>query len=266
VTLTIYDTAGVELLAADDLTLYTATTLDGAVARFLSTITLDSGADDLLIGDSILLCGIGGDEVMRVKGYDTTNQVVELEEILDNAYADGDAVYGLFGDINVDTSDTDVFAAGKVVTLKWIPSGSGAPVVESAQIAKTILDISGLRAQFKDIYERAYDAYKEPNDKFNRMVKAAKLEIDAELNANGLQMDRIVDQSRIAPVIMAKMAHMWTYNGDEAKLDEREFLTTDYNAKLALLLKDPIWADHDQDLVEDEAEVTSHEHIFERGW
>lgn len=266
VNLQVTDNDAVVLLADDPVTLYTATTLDAAAARFASSVTLDSGAGDLDIGDPVLIAGDLGDEIVFVKGYDADNQILTTEETLNSAHEAADAVYGAFGTYTLDTTVVDTFKAGLIVTLRWTPTGVGVPITKLAQIAKVSFDLTGLERDFKDHYWRAYDDMKNPIDKFTRMASFAEKEVTDDLLGQGLHIQRLTDQDKLRPLIMAKMALNWTLNGDENKLDEHEKYGLNYSNKFDRVLQWPLWQDLDQDLVEDESEVSSHNHRFRRSW
>lgn len=262
----IKDVDGTELLASTAVTMYPSTTLDGAVGKYSNIITLSAGATDVSAGDGLLLVGAGGSEVVRVKGYDSTTRIVTLEKITDNQYDDLTPVYGLFGSYTLDTTDTTVFTLGMQITVLWTPAGTGHETRELYQISKSRTDILALRLRFKRLYPRAFDAFTRPVDRFEDMLFEAEESIKTILLSKSLQYDRIVDQSIISQVIMARMAYMWTWNGDDEIMDEREFLQSEYDKILNIMLSLPIWQDTNQDDVQDEHEVSSHEHFFERGW
>jgi hypothetical protein len=265
-TLTVKGRDGVELLAADAATLYTATTLAAAAPRFSGDIILDAGATDLVQLDPILITGVAGDERHTVKGFDSTTKAVELERILDNPHDSGDAVYGLFADYELNTTTVTDFPAGKKITLIWTPAGTGVPITETAQIAKSELDIEGFERDFRDLYERAHRGLTEPRNKFAPMLAQAERRVENELRADGLDIQRVVDQSLLTPLIMAKLAWMWALGGDEGKEDERQVYGAEYQNEKNRVLSWPIWADDDQDNVEDEGEIKTHTPTFYRGW
>ena len=266
VTLTIKDRDAVELLEASSVTLFTDTTIDGAVDRFASEIVLDSGTDALSKGDQIMLSGIEGTEVVQVKAYDSTTYTVELEAILQNEYADNDPVYGLFGDITVDTTVVATFTAGLEMTLLWTPTGTGLPTREVAMVSKTELDIVGLRKRFQIRYPRAYKALTDPNDRVNDMLKEAEFEVGEELKANLIDIQRLPDQDGISLAIMSKTLLLWVADGDEDKTDEREFFMNQYEKHIGFLTKEVLWTDDNQDDVEDAEEADDHEPAFGRSW
>jgi hypothetical protein len=269
VTLTIQDTSGNELLAADALTLYTATTLDGDVARFLKTLTLDAAAGDLSRGDKILIEGVSGDEFAIVEGYDSTAKQVEIEQTLNLAHEDGDAVRGAFGDIEVDFSDADDFPAGRELLFIFTPAGSGdSEVTQLAEVAVSSLNIQGFESRFRLIYKRAYESFTRPVRIFDEMVDEARRRLRTDLLAHQppLDIERVVDQDLIAPALMAKMAILWCLEGDDDKKEERETLANSYDKEFSKLCALPIWEDKDQDRTKTDEEVSDHEPIFTKGW
>jgi len=267
-TLTINDKDGNELTAAAAATLYTATSIDDSdgVSAYSRDITLDSAAGNLAPGDLIQINGVATNEKHRVKGYDSTNKVVTIEGFLDEDHEDDDAVYGCFASIEVDTTTVATFTAGLVMVFVWTPAGTGEPVTELAQIAKSQLDLEGLELSFSRIYPRAYDAFVHPVNRFADMAEEAEREIYIELLSEGLDIQRIVDQRTIKPVVMSKMALMWTISGDEQLADERSFMMSLYSQQMSFFKKLPIWQDTNQDGKEDDGETSDHMPEFGRGW
>ncbi len=262
----IKDMAGTALLAPDSATLYTQTTLDADVAAYLDTITLAVGATALSIGDPILICGVAGDEVRRVKAYDAATREVLLTAILDYAHDATEKVYGLFGTYTLDTTTVATWTLALPVVLTWEPTGTGQAITEMARVSKSTLDIEGLRSRFADKFPRAHNAFTEPVDRFARIAQEAEGEVELEMLSNRLDIQRIVDQDIIAPAIMAKMAWYWVLQSDDDMKEEREVIANEYEKQIGIVINLPLWQDANQDGVEDDGETTSHEHIFERGW
>ena len=266
VSLTITGTDGTVLQAAMAATKYANTDLDADVAAYLDEITLAAAAGNLAAGDVILIAGIAGAERRRVQGYDTTGKVATLEEILREAHEKDDAVYPCWvTSAAIDTTTVATWTAGLPMTLTWTPTGSGQAFVELAEISKYSMAVEGLELRFEAVYKRAWDDF-EKMGTFSIIREEAERQLRAELASNGLDYNRIVDNDIFAPVLMDRMAWIWTLNGDENKKDEREAIGAEYNSKIAQLLKNPIWVDTDQDLIEDTDEVTDHELIFLKGW
>jgi len=267
VSLTVRDHAANVLTAAANITLYTATKLDGDVDRFASSFALDAAAGDLVPGDRIHIAGVVGAEIHTVKAYNATTFTVEIEGILENEHTDDDVVIGLFGDTTLDVSGTTVYAAGEALVFLWTPAGSNdSAITELAQIAVSALDISGLRRRFSLIYPRAYDAFTVPVERVAEMTEEAERQVRAELLAQNLDIERMVDSEIAAPCIMAKMAYLWLLNGDVDKEDERKVISHEYDRQFTVLTALPLWIDSDQDGSEDDDETSSRTPIFTKGW
>lgn len=266
VSLTITGKDGTVLQAATSCTRYTNTSIDGDVAAYADEITLDSGAGALAAGDVILIAGVAGAERRRVQGYDSTNYIATLEEILREAHDDNAVVYPCWvTSAAIDTTTVATWTAGLPMTLTWTPTGDGQAFVEECEVSKFSMSVEGLELRFQAIYRRAWDDF-ERQGTFSIIREEAERQLRAELASNGLDYNRIIDNDIFAPVLMARMAWLWTLNGDEAKEDERAAIGSEYNILLGQLLKNPIWVDTDQDLIETDDEVSDHQPIFMKGW
>ena len=266
--LTITDDEGTALLEDEAMTLYTATTLDGAAVRYADTVTLDAGADDLEAGDAIFLSGSAGSERRIVKGYDSSGKVVTLETILDNQYDDGDSVYGLFATVDLDLSDTDVYTEGMDVTLEFVPTGTGAPFTLRAEIIAFVqVDLAGFERDLSGILPRVYDGLKNPENRLPIIIDDAKEQLRRDmLTEYSLDILRLRDQSLLFPSLRYLCAVNWTMNGDEDLLDEEKRFVDRYKTEIARLAKLPTWSDPDNDKIKDDGEVKSHPVVFYKGW
>jgi len=260
------DNDGNVLLAPAAATLYTATTLDGAVSRYADDIVLDSGADALNIGDSIVLSGPSGEEVRRVQSYVAATFTAKLESAVDHEYDDEDDVYGRFATYTLDTTTIATWTLALPFVLTWTPTGTGMPITQTARISKSALNLAGLYSRFKSKFPRAYKAFTIPVDKFEAMRDEAQTEVAAEALYDNLDIERIVDQDVIISTIMAKMAWFWCLQSDDDMETERQTLANEYEKKYSVMMKSAIWSDDNQDEKKDEDEVTDHEHYFENGW
>lgn len=267
ITLAIYDIDGNELMAADDATLYTATELDGDVAQYLEQITLDAAAGDLHAGELILIKGVVGNEHKVVRGYDSTSKIVQLESDLEYAHEDTDAVYGTWATYDLDISDTDTFYKGIVLRLIWTPN-VGNPITELVQVSPSALNIPRLKGDFADRYPRAYRAFTRPEDKFSRMVTIAKEELSLDFMAAQppIDINRVIEQGLMRPVLMAKMAYIWAACGDVDMADERDTYAGEVEKGIMQIKLLPIWKDNNMDGVQDEAETSSADPIYTKGW
>lgn len=266
VTLTIKDKDGDTLMAPASITLMTDTTLNVAAARFADTVYLDTGADTVYPGDKLVIDGIEGTETVTVRGYDASTRAVQLEGILRYAHATGDNVYGLFGTYTLDTSTVSTFTKGLEMTFVWTPDGYQSVITEEAQIAASVMDISGLERSFALVYPRAYEAFTNETNRFNDMAQEAERQLKMRLLSRRLDYDRIVDQDMVKDVLMSTMAWLWVLQGDEQHEDEREVMARELDKHFEYLCQLPIWVDDDQDLIEDDNETTPHKHTFYSGW
>lgn len=268
VTVQVADKAGTEVIATDDCTLYAGSTLAIDVFQFDETITLDASAESPLPGEMLTIVGGNAIESVIVKAYDSTTKIVTLESFLQNDFDAGAAIYGNTVEYTADVSDTTVFTAGKTFVATWTPSGSGTPIKTFLQITKFEADTSNLEVRFSALYPRAYEAFKRPVDKFQRMVTEAQSRIEVEMLSAQMDYNRIVGEPVLPQLLMAKMAMMWVLNADEDLEDERKVINTDYANLFAVLKSLPIWTDTNQDGIKNETigEFTSHNHIFGRSW
>lgn len=266
-TLAIEDKAGNTLAAAAAATLYTATTLDGAVSATDSSITLADGADALNPGDRILVVGAGGSEQKTVKGY--ASLVAEVDTIFELGYSDGDDVYGLFATIEVDISDTDDFPAGQELLLIWTPAGTGGVQTQEAEVsAYRQIDVAGLAIELQDVYPRAYTGLTTPRYRLGRIAVRAQSDVRKLLLTQDptCELNQIRDMDIIRPAVAAQCAVLWTLNGDDELTEERKMYREQLATEIDLLAKMPIWHDEDDDGVEDSGEERVHPHYFCKGW
>jgi hypothetical protein len=268
-TLTINDRSGNELASAAPATLWTSTTLDGAVSAYATSLTLDAGADDLEPDDLIMLVGAGGKEIQTVRGYDSATKIVTLDSVLRNGYSDGDAVYGMFATIEVDLSDTDVFPAGKELVLIWTPAGTGAPFTETGAVSKyRQIDSAGFEGLFRDLYPRAHLGLTQPRNRLPSVLRIAKQEIKTRLLAKDPTFDitKIRDQDLLKPSLMASCAVIWARDGDQVLEDERKEYKDVLLTAIETLAALPIWIDPDEDNIQDAGEISAHPPIFMAGY
>jgi hypothetical protein len=268
VTLQIADKDANELQAATATALYTAAALaTGGADQFASSFTLAAGAGALIPGDFIRLSGVSGYEDHVVKGYDATTRTVVIELVLGRDFEAGAKVYRLSTIATVDFSDTDDYPPGIQLVLTWTPTGSGDVFTERAEIDDRVqLDVAELSADFAALYPRAWQALKEPQDRFDRILRMAQDELRLVLSSRGLDPTRLVDQRLLSPPLMATLARFWLINGDEKMEDERKILESNYSAQIERLCNLPVWVDSDIDGVEDTDETTSHPQQYERVW
>jgi len=267
VSIVINDTVGNDVLASTPATLQASTTLRSGADRFATTLNIDSGyAGDVAVGDLLKVVGIGGSEVVVVKGYDSANKDVEIDGVLQNEYAAADTVYPMYASYILDTTDTDVFLNGLRLVVKWTPTGAGNATTEQYQVLQTALELGDFEGKFRHLYPRAYDVLTKTAGRFDSVRDTAEMRLYCDLQSDGMDLYQIKEQRVIAPVMMALTAYLAMINGDEDTIDERKVLLEDYDDRLGTLKRLPVWIDTNLDLVEDDEEVSSHQTYFERGW
>lgn len=282
-TLTIKGRDGSVLLDAEDVTLWTPTTLDGAAAAFSTSITLDEitvppegegepttvDPDSLSPGDLIMLVGPEGREIQTVKGYDATTFVVALDAILRNGYGDGNAVYGLWGSVEIDLSDTATYPAGKELTLVWTPTGTGAEFTELAVVSKyQQLETAGFESYLRDMRPRVWIGLKQPRDRLNTVVKEARSKVQNMLldHDKTFVMERVRDQAILNPAIAAACAVLWMRDSDDELKEEKKSAMSDLTEEVGELCASQVWVDLEDDEIEGAGDKREHPHVFRKGW
>lgn len=264
----IRDLEGTALLdPAGTATLYAESELESDARRYVRRVTLASGAEDLKTGDLIRVSGIGGYEDHTVKGWDSENRTAELENHVDRDFEAGSTVNRLSAVYASDLSDTDVFAPGSRLVITWTPVGTGSALTEMVEVETCRqLDPVAFTSEFQALYPRAYNALKNPADRFDTVIRLAQNELRSTLASRHLDIARLVDHRLIAPSLMALVACMWARGGDEQTADEHAVLSKAYSAALERLCQQPVWVDADGDGTQDDGEVEDHPVGFGRIW
>lgn len=266
-TVTVNNTAGTELLSATSATLQASTTTRSAISRFADTIQLDASyAGTISIGDQLKIVGVGGSEVVIVKGYDSTSKDVTIENVLNKEYESGDTVYPMYATYTLDTTTVADYPNGLNIRVTWTPTGSGNATDQIYQVLQTVLEIEGFEQRFRSLYPRAYEVLSRTAGRFDSVRETAEMRLYVDLQSDNLDLYQIKDQRVIAPVMLALTAYLYTLNGDKDIEDERKALMIDYDDRLQALKRLPIWVDTDLDGIEDDDEITTHQTTFERGW
>ena len=266
-TLTIADRDGNTLQTATPASLYTPATLGVDAYRYDYSVTLASGAADLLIGDQVRITGVNGYEDHTVKGYAPVTRMVTLEAFVDRDFEMGATLLRLSGTATVDFSNTTTYPAGIQLLLTWTPTGTGSPLTVLAEIESTdSLDIAGFEAEFQAFYPRAWDALHKPEDRFDKLLKIAKERLYTALRIRGVDVARIKDQRVLSYPLMLLLAEVWTANGDEDLADERAWISKAYSAAIEELYQSTIWVDADNDNVEEDEETQDHPSVFYKVW
>ena len=266
-TVTVTNTAGTELLAATSATLQATTTTRADIDRFATTIPIDAAyAGTISIGDKLKILGVGGSEVVIVKGYDSSNRNIEIDNVLKNEYESGDAVYPMYATYTLDTTTVADYPNGLNFRVTWTPTGAGNATDEMYQVLQVQLELGDFEGKFRSLYPRAYDVLNKTPNRWNDTVEEAEIRLYTDLKSDNLDMYQLKDQRPIAPVMRALTAYLSTLNGDKDTEDERKAFMIDYDDRLQALKRLPVWVDSNLDGIRDDEEITTHQTTFERGW
>ncbi len=246
------DADGTDLLAATAATVYTATTLNGAVEAGADTVTVDSGADNLAAGDLIRISSTsGGAETMRVTAYNATTKVATLDDYLLYDHESGAAVTARWLTYTLDASTTSTWTSGLDFTIEWNPTSDNQPWTEPGEILeRTTGGASG--TLFSVLYSHYDKAI--PSGKFNDYESAANEELRSLFLGRGVDIDKLVASYSIQPLIMAQMALFIAETGDDTWAGERAAMGKKRDDLLDSFTSSYQWIDKDQDLAVDDGE------------
>jgi hypothetical protein len=246
---------GGELLASTSATIYTATTINGAVSIGATSITLAGTAGNLAAGDRIRIAGPYEDCV--VKEYNSTTKVATLERALVSAHASGVSVYGLWATYNLVTTTTATWPLNTECVLLWTPAGSDdLPLTETAIVSRIGFGAQAYRERFAALYPAEFEV---AELRIENIYAEAKERLRYRLLAKNLDIDRVIDQGIVMPPLLDLMRWLIVMAGGNAYETEREASWAAFLASEESLASQPIWTDDNQDLVEAEEEVNVHE-------
>jgi hypothetical protein len=258
------DKAGNDL-ASGNITIATATTLNGAVS---------SGDDEIIMtsvtgfaeNDVIKIAGTKGFEFREIQGIDTSTKVVTLGEYLWESHQNTAAVTARTLTYALDASDTDTFTAGLELVVIWGVDSDGdpnfdadiAPFRDTGEVLKRVTSISNVHEKFRKTHGRYAQVIKEgdwsfyENQVWNRL-RGCFLDRNRDL-------DNVVSRDRLEPLFFAEMKYFIATNGDSSFADhEITEATRDRDNWLDRFARAAIWEDKNQDDTEDEEEVQTAE-------
>lgn len=261
VTVAVSDLGGNSLLTATACTRFANNTTASALTRGADYIALQSaltGAspveDDLFL---LASSASGPREIVACSYYDAANKYIYTKDETRYAHASGVAVYGVYCFYDADFSDTDDYPKSKQLVLTWTPDAGGVPVVERAEIAAAKVGI-GIESTFAVRYPREYRSILANSESFADYIAIVREELGIALANRGLMMHRVVDQERLKPVTIALCRYMVTLSGGDDWATEVALAEKEYSRQFEALCSAPIWADEDQDGIEDDDEVDDH--------
>ena len=248
----VQSSSGSELLASTSATVYTATTLDGAVSSGTGYITLAAGAGDVVQGDRLRL--INPLEEVTVKSYNTTSKRADLERTLYYDHADSDDVYPCWATYTLDTSDTSTFAENDALVIIWTATGiDNATVYDSAIIRDRSYSPSAYSRRFQVLYPREYSMVE---DRVNEFLDECITMCAIELRNNGIDTDMFVDTDVLDPVYLKYARWQATMIGGDSWSYEHDTALKNFLDSIEWLKSQPYWVDEDGDNTEDDEEVT----------
>jgi len=272
VTLTVKDTAGNELLAADACTLWDggdATQINGAVEVDDNSLIIElTGAGTLPVpvpGDvlQIAASAAGPKEDIKVLFYAVATKTITAEVDFRYGHSDNAGIVGLYCTYDLDTSTVADWPLSKPLVLTWTAVGTDdLPCRERGEVVNSEFSIPGFADEFSVVYPREYEAAVDPINRLPQLLQHAHNQVRAELAVKGLFIDRVVDSTALIPVLMAKVRWIVLLSGDDQYETEREVASKEYDRQLTLLATSPMWADDNQDGIKTESEFEDHSQYF----
>lgn len=250
VTVAITTRGNVSLLAADDATLYEATTLAADAAAGAQYFTLAAESASPSPGDIMIIAASddGDRERIVVEHYDSTALRVYPERELELDHASGAAVYGAYATYALDASDTDDFGKGDIVIVTWTPNSDDTAISDEYVVAGTSVAGGGMWADLNTIYPDVYEMVG-TRDK-ERLEYAIRSRFSNALRHRGLDINRVVDQSLLSDGIV--MFARYIILSDASTNDEiYQRAKSEFAEWLTMQASSPIWQDLDQDGAED---------------
>ncbi|MCP4540158.1 MAG: hypothetical protein GY832_23720 [Chloroflexi bacterium] len=250
--------AGTSLVAAGAGSLFTADTLNGALAVGATTLVLTTGGAGVVTpGDRFRIATsvAGRSEVVQAKFYDNSTKTVTLTRALIDAHSTGTAIAGLFATYSLDTTTVATWTQGLDVSIRWSPLDSGDnlcgdAITQLGQVLKSAFSGAGIRQDFADVYPSLYTIIEE---RWDKLYNAALRRTRAYFNARKRDIDKLVDQSVLWPVLTSEIYLMGCPVADEWEY-ERGVMTQTRKLELAAVENAPIWFDDDQDQTVDDGE------------
>ena len=257
VTIGIKDSSATELLSAQSATLYTATTLNGALTATSMAATLANTATAVTTGDRLRIAAsaAGQAEDIVVRSYNGSTYTIELDEELADAHSDGTAVHGMWATYAADFSDTDTYTAGKIIEVTWTPDSDDEAYTERYTVGKTEFAASQLWDHYSTLYPTNWETVKGTGNRNLDSLETLIVDLfAAEFKRRQLEIDRLRDQN-LFHVGLLKFAHKTLLeDGGDSTANELEEAKESWVKWFEDVTKSTIWTDDDQDETLDEPE------------
>jgi hypothetical protein len=238
------------LLAAQDATIYTATTLGAAASAGDAYVTLAEGADAPSPGDIMIIAASddGDRERIVVSHYDSVNRYLYPEDYLESAHSSGAAVYGAYATYALDASSATNYPKTAIVVVTWTPDSDDTAVTEEYVVAATSMAGGGLWADLSNSYPTVYEKIA-GRDK-DRLEDVIRSRFGNALRHRGLDINRVKDQTLLSDgmVLFARFIIL-----SDSSVENETYMRakTEFKDWLDMLAASPIWQDFDQDGAED---------------
>ena len=254
VNIQIVNDSGGDLLAETAATLYTATTINGAVSSGTSTIVLDSGSGDVAQGD--VLRFVNPQEDVVVRSYATASKIVQLEYPLYYDHDDGADVYPTWATYTLDTSDTSVFEENLDCTIVWSAVGiPGATVYDTAVVRDRSYSPSAYARRFQVMYPVEYRLVEHD---INEFLDECIKECSIRLSYMGVDVDMAGDTEMFDTLYIHYARFKAASLGGDSMSYERETAKEDWLREESSLLESAPWIDSDGDQARDDEEYTDY--------
>ena len=254
VNIAILDTDGDALLSSTAATLYTATTLLGAVSSGDSTIKLADAAADVEAGDVLHIAD--PTEHVEVLYYDTSTNTATLRTPLYFDHDNGATVSPQWATYTLDTSDTDTWGLGKECVIQWTATGIyNGTRYEFAMVKDREYSATDFVRRFRIMYPAEADA---AGSRLDELKRESTTHVKALLRARGLDLDMVTDVEIIDQLIMAHCRWIIASQGGDSQQYEREQAWDDYIRIEQVVTTSPVWEDSDMDDSRDDGETDDH--------
>lgn len=224
-----------------------------------------AGADTLTLGGTVTTAPVSGDlirvqanaggkdETFRVDSYNTSTKVVTVAEWIKYPHASGATVTGRWLTDSINFSGTS-FTAGKELVFLW--TGLDADAVDfetTGEIMRASVGGTDLMDRFRVTYSHYWPAVEA---EWSVHQDAAFAELRMMFQANGRDVDTLVDVEPLTPLWLAQIAFSVAWSKGDVDEAERTAMRHRRDELFDLFNKLPLWMDSAQDGVETDDEIS----------
>jgi hypothetical protein len=207
------------------------------------------------------MSGAGQWEEVEVVAWNASSKIATLDRDLRWAHSNEASITALWATYALDASNADTFPLNKHMVLRWAADTDDLEITERAEIAKFGFAYPGFEEAFATLYPYEYEVASQPEGRLPALLDEAHMRIRHECLLRGMDFNRVVNNEVLLPVVSAKVRWLILLNGDDRynAAEERELAQSEYNRLFELLASSVIWTDENQDEIQQEEEVTSHQ-------